>query len=257
MADIRIERKENPTIWPWILGLLVAALAVWGIAELFDEGEEVLADEDIEEVDVVADRGTEITENDNTYNLIDYNDEEIENDWYDLSNDYETYTTTMTGEMGLDHEFSHNALMKLANATSALVASHGMTADVNMRAKMDKIRMAANAITKDPYATNHADMIKMAAMNITDALSSVQAAKYPGYEGAISEVRNSAQDISKATLTLNQKEDVRDFFGKARVAVKGMRDYDIKNRDLTAESGAFYSDVDGMNTDPDNIDRED
>ena len=271
MADIRIEKKESSSIWPWILGLLVAGLAVWGIAELFDEGEEMMAENDIEIVDDVADRGTEIVESGNTYSLINFDDETIGKDWYKLGEDYEVYTVNMTGEMGLDHEFSHNALNKLANTTAALAAAHGMTSDVNMKAKKDKIRMAAEEITKDPYATNHADMIKMAAMNITDALETIQEAKYPGFEGAIAEVRNAAQDISKATLTLNQKEDVRDFFGKARVAIKGMRDYDVKHRGLDASNGSLFggADQDGMhdhnkldaahgaNTDPDNIDRED
>ena len=259
MTNIRIEKKESSSILPWILGLLVAALAVWGIAELFDEGEEMLADEDVEEVDMVADRGTEITESGDTYTLINFDDETIGEDWINLADDYELYTVEMTGEMGLDHEFSHNALNKLANVTASLAAAHGMSADVNMKAKKDKIKMAAEEITKDPYATNHADMIKMAAMSITDALESIQEAKYPGFEGAIAEVRNAAQDISKATLTLNQKEDVRDFFGKARVAVKAMRDYDVENRGMAANANStlFGGERDGLNTDPDNVDIED
>lgn len=34
MADINVERG-GPTIWPWVLGLLVLALLVWGLAEIF------------------------------------------------------------------------------------------------------------------------------------------------------------------------------------------------------------------------------
>lgn len=36
MAEIRVERKPKRNIWPWILGLLVAALLVWGLAETMD-----------------------------------------------------------------------------------------------------------------------------------------------------------------------------------------------------------------------------
>lgn len=36
MAEIRVERKPRRNIWPWILGLLVAALLVWGLAETMD-----------------------------------------------------------------------------------------------------------------------------------------------------------------------------------------------------------------------------
>ena len=252
MADIRIEKKEKGgSILPWLLGLLVAGLAIWGIAEAFDETEEALVDNDVE---TVTDYGTEIVENENpdgadTYKLIDFENESIGRDYFDLASDYETYTVNMTGEMGLDHEFSHNALNKLANATAALVQAHGMGADVNLQAEKKKILEAADYITKDPYDTDHADHIRMAAMSITSILSQVQQAKYPGYEGAIAEVRKAANDINKATLTLNQKEDVRDFFGKARVAVKGMRDYDVENRGLRTGGG--------LNTDPDNYDLED
>ena len=31
MADINIERKR-PSIWPWVVGLLVLALLIWAIA---------------------------------------------------------------------------------------------------------------------------------------------------------------------------------------------------------------------------------
>jgi hypothetical protein len=36
MAEIRVERKHKKSIWPWILGLLVAALLVWALAETMD-----------------------------------------------------------------------------------------------------------------------------------------------------------------------------------------------------------------------------
>lgn len=36
MAEIRVERKRKSNIWPWILGLLVAALLVWAITEVVD-----------------------------------------------------------------------------------------------------------------------------------------------------------------------------------------------------------------------------
>jgi hypothetical protein len=39
MADINVERK-GASIWPWILGLLVAALLIWALAGLFGDDEE-------------------------------------------------------------------------------------------------------------------------------------------------------------------------------------------------------------------------
>ncbi len=34
MAEIRIERRRRPSLWPWLIGLVVAALLIWAIAEL-------------------------------------------------------------------------------------------------------------------------------------------------------------------------------------------------------------------------------
>ena len=34
MAEIRVERKERRSMLPWILGLLLLALVLWGISEM-------------------------------------------------------------------------------------------------------------------------------------------------------------------------------------------------------------------------------
>jgi hypothetical protein len=34
MADIHIQRKRGPGVWPWILGVAVLALVVWGVIEM-------------------------------------------------------------------------------------------------------------------------------------------------------------------------------------------------------------------------------
>lgn len=40
MADINV-RKGGPTIWPWVLGLLVLALMIWALTEVFGEDAEI------------------------------------------------------------------------------------------------------------------------------------------------------------------------------------------------------------------------
>lgn len=34
MAEIRVEKKERRSMLPWILGLLLLALVLWGISEM-------------------------------------------------------------------------------------------------------------------------------------------------------------------------------------------------------------------------------
>lgn len=44
MADINVERK-GPSVWPWILGLLAAALLLWVLVEMLgDRDPEVVRD---------------------------------------------------------------------------------------------------------------------------------------------------------------------------------------------------------------------
>jgi hypothetical protein len=40
MAEIRVERKPRRNIWPWILGLIVVALVVWGLVAMNDNRRE-------------------------------------------------------------------------------------------------------------------------------------------------------------------------------------------------------------------------
>lgn len=50
MADINVERK-GPSIWPWVIGLLVLALLIWAIAEMVDTDEPAqVAEQPVEEV---------------------------------------------------------------------------------------------------------------------------------------------------------------------------------------------------------------
>ncbi len=48
MAEIRIERRRGPSLWPWLIGLVVLALLIWGIAELVntDRDNQTMAAED-------------------------------------------------------------------------------------------------------------------------------------------------------------------------------------------------------------------
>jgi len=48
MANIDLERNESSSILPWIIGLAVAALVIWGIAEAFEEGDAAVADAEVE-----------------------------------------------------------------------------------------------------------------------------------------------------------------------------------------------------------------
>ena len=207
MARIRIEKKKSGSILPWILGLLVLALAVWGVAELFEEtSDNELVEEEIYEEETLPVATTAV-------------------DLGELASidAYLEYTTDMQGEMGLDHEFSHRALTLLAAATADVADAHDAD-DIDARAKTQRVKQLADEITKDPYATDHADKIRMAALLITEVLEDVDGTYYEAANTSdLEQLRREAQDISAKTLTLNQKEDVRSFFGTAHRVLNSLR----------------------------------
>ncbi|WP_116105350.1 hypothetical protein [Lewinella sp. IMCC34191] len=221
MAQIRIEEKPaggGASIWPWIIGLLLLGLVVWGVAEAFDESDEVYTEEVVEDGDEVAPVATGIDENNN---YKDY-DEVGEGNLAAVSA-YMSTTANMEGEMGLDHEFSHRALTELADATKAVAEEKGLMSEASVKEKSDRVDRLANEIMEDPMAGDHADKIKMASMLIVEMLEDIDTQAYNGQSASdLDALRQEAQAMSPETLTLNQKEDVRSFFAQARTVLERM-----------------------------------
>lgn len=44
MAEIKVERKERRSLLPWILGLLLLALVVWGLTQMNDGDDDTAVD---------------------------------------------------------------------------------------------------------------------------------------------------------------------------------------------------------------------
>ncbi|PPK86268.1 hypothetical protein CLV84_3191 [Neolewinella xylanilytica] len=219
MAQIRIEEKPTggSSIWPWIIGLLLLGLVVWGVAEAFDDSEEVYTEEVVEDNDGVAGVATGIDENNN------YNDyDEVEGSLPAVAT-YMNTTASMDGEMGLDHEFSHRALTELADATKAIAEEKGLMSEASVMDKSDRIDRLANEIMEDPMAGDHADKIKMASMLIVEMMEDIDTQSNSGSNSAdIDALRQEAQAMTAETLTLNQKEDVRSFFSQARTVLQNL-----------------------------------
>ena len=223
MAQIRIEEEKTggTSIWPWIIGLLLLGLVIWGVAEAFDEAdEEVYTEEVVESDDGVAPVATGVDEN-NNYNSYD-EPADGEYPYTDARQTYLTSTENMEGDMGLGHAYSHRVLTELAQATTSLAREKGMT-DAGMQDKADRVMQLADDITKDPEATDHADKIKQAALLITEMLENIDQTSYNGQSrDDLTKLREEAQAIDTSTLTLEQKADVRSFFQQARTVIERM-----------------------------------
>lgn len=56
MADLNVERKQR-SIWPWIVGLLLLGLIIWGLAELLDDDRDDVLEDRVEEVGMLPGSG--------------------------------------------------------------------------------------------------------------------------------------------------------------------------------------------------------
>ena len=203
MADIRIEEKKGSSVIPWIIGLLLLGLLIWGAAEIFgdDDTEDVVAEEPIAEEPTAPVATT--------------------TDYAPAIAAFMATTNDMEGEMGLDHEFSHRALTELADASVAVAESKGVADAASADSKADRVKRLADDITKDPMADDHADKIKQAALLITEILEDVNdQADNGNATDALISLRKEAQALSSSALTLDQKEDVRSFFAQARTVLE-------------------------------------
>ncbi len=199
MAEIKIEKKK--TIWPWIIaGLVVLAIILYFLFFRKDNDDNV--------TDAAA-TTTPVTDSTNTANPNDNNN---------TVDAFVTYVNTDTATMGIDHVFTHNALIKLIDATKATADKQSF----DVQAELDKAKEDADKITDDATATTHADYIKDATSKLSTAMQNMQQAKYPQLNAESQKVKDASKDISTADLTLDQKHTVKTFFDDAADLLKKM-----------------------------------
>lgn len=186
MAEIKIEKKSP--VWPWIL----VALVILGILIYFFafNGDDDETEERYEEnTEQPAEMRQEAPGNSAVLAFVSFIDEDPDT-------------------MGLDHEFTNEALLKLTNATNAVADEVGY----DTQRDMDEVRTLSEKITTDPFETSHANSIKEAAGILAQVLQNIQQDAFPDLSGEADEVTNAATDIETDVLTLDQKEDVKNFF---------------------------------------------
>lgn len=116
-----------------------------------------------------------------------------------------------TDKMGVDHEYSSEALDYLIDA----VEEKADMLNVDVRADLDEARRNASEITKDPNKLNHADLIKKSGRIIVQALTTLQTEKFPTLKDDIAKVNTAVNKIDTSVKTLDQKNKVNDFFKSA------------------------------------------
>ena len=186
MAEINIEKKTPK--WPWILlilviiGVLIYLFAANGDGEKTEEVTEDTTEELAESPQAAPDNSTVLA--------------------------FVSFIKDDPDSMGLDHEFTNEALLRLTNATDAMADEISF----DIRKDTDEVRTLSEKITRDPFDTTHANSIKEAANILAQSLLNIQQHAFPGLASEADEVKNAAEDVETDELTLDQKEAVKKFF---------------------------------------------
>lgn len=131
---------------------------------------------------------------------------------------YVTFVAADENKMSLDHSYTNEALLKLADATKAMANEVGY----DVQNDLSKVTTYAEEIRKDPLETTHADDVRKAADILTNELEGMQKAKYPGLDREASELKDASVAIKPEILTLEQKDEVKSFFEKAAKLLEKM-----------------------------------
>lgn len=193
MAEIKIEKKSTP-IWPWILlGVALLALLIYLFSSR-DEGNE-------------RDEMTEVTTEDSSY--ASSTREVTGGNSAVLA--FVSFIRDDPDQMGLNHEFTNEALSKLTTATNALAEKVGY----DIQQDMALVRTLTQKITTDPFETTHANSIREAAGILAQSLQNIQQKAFSGLASDADEVKKAAAGIKANVLTLDQKKEVKSFFGES------------------------------------------
>ncbi len=212
MAEIKIEKKKP--IWPWIILVLVILAILYFLVFANDEEEIEMDDTEQIEEEVWEDEDEMTTWDDETDTTA------WDSDTLGGTQDVSGYLTYISdkSKMGVDHEYTNNALIWLMNAVQAKANE----INYNIDADMQSVRQDAEAIQKDPSSTNHAEMIKQAGTKLANILEKMQNENYPDLSNDVQEMKTAADNIQGSVQTLEQKDQINTFFDEAADVLRKM-----------------------------------
>lgn len=214
MADINVTRK-GPSIWPWIIGLLVLALLIWGLAEMLGDDDDnvdaITTDEVIPAPVAVEDPGL----NGATLAVPPVVTEFAES----------CAVSTAAADMGAEHRFTTDCVRQMTAALDGVIQRNNISGtDVDER--LANFRQMADALEgSSPEATDHANMVRNVFMSASDLMSAVYQASYSSVQQMgpeVTQIRDAAQAIQGDTQLLNQQDAVTSFFREAGEAIRMM-----------------------------------
>lgn len=210
MADIDVERK-GPSIWPWILGLLVLALLVWLLVEWLGDDDDVV-DQPVATVvdDTLGAAAAPVTA---PVGATAAGGQQMQQ-----------YMTTCAPaqpqEMGLQHEYTANCIELLAGNVESISAQ---AQGVNVQSELDRARQNAQQLRQSAADTTvHARLTSEALSSLATAIDRVQEAQYPNMGGQVDQLQQTVQNVEASGTLLDQREPVQNFFRQAGDVLNSM-----------------------------------
>jgi hypothetical protein len=207
MAEIKIEKKKP--IWPWVLiGLLILAVILYFvIAE--DDDDDPMEEENTEQA--VTPMETE----DDTKTAT-WEDDKLSGD--ESVSKYLTHIGDKE-KMGIDHEYSNEALKYLINA----LENRAEEANIDTEVEIQELKSNLREIKENPQSITHANTINEVGTKIVDLMEKTQREKFPNIAQDVQEVRTALQNIEPSTPTLDQKDAVNSFYKEAGDVLENMK----------------------------------
>jgi hypothetical protein len=205
MAEIKIEKKKP--IWPWILlGLIILGGILYFV---FADDDDNMEEENTEQVVTPMESETD----DETAN---WEDDNLSGD--ESVSKYLTHIGDKE-KMGIDHEYSNEALVYLINA----LENRAEEADIDTEVEIQDLKNNVSEIKEDPQALSHANTISNVGTEIVDLMDKMQQEKFPDISQDVQEVKTALQSIDPSAPTLDQKDAVNSFYKEAGDVLKKMK----------------------------------
>ncbi|SFF91794.1 MULTISPECIES: hypothetical protein [Salegentibacter] len=211
MAEIKIEKKKP--IWPWILlGLIILAVIVYFvIADNGDDDDDFNEEENTEQVATPME-----TEEEEDTETARWEDDNLSGD--ESVSKYLTHIGDRE-KMGIDHEYSSEALIYLINA----LENRSEEANIDTEIEIQELKDDVRDIKEDPQKLTHANTINDVGGKIVDLMEKMQEEKFPDISQDVQEVRTALESIEPSTPTLDQKDAVNSFYKEAGDVVQNMK----------------------------------
>lgn len=201
MAEIKIEKKA--LVWPWILAaLVIAGLLVYFFMLPGDSNDDLNAGQEEQNTEMNASPATAVMPGDDGGAVASY-----------------VAHVDAGRNMTLDHDYTSGAISKLTEAVRAKAAQ----LDLDVTADLMEVEQYAKQIQQDPMETTHANSIRSAADILARAMGNMQQRHYPDLNKNADQVKEAATRIDPNTLTLEQRDAVKDFFDRSASLLQGMK----------------------------------